>query len=340
MKENYSKKSNKKEEKEKDIEERVQIAKETCNSEEELTAAIERSKQKLKSSEAPYGYSKIDEQITTKIYKIPDNENNNNINFKLEYVCSSNQKNMKYVENYENNYNYNNKKPKTFTKNIPYKGGKIENYYENNFSNDGQYLVTVSLSKIVNDSVPQDHNEIKTNITKQINNNNKTNNINKASSINYNNNNYNKNYNYKKEKIETIKKNKEEKKVNEINEKNTKIQSKEERFGHNYNFYERKENISAAKVSQIHQRMREPIKIQNTQKHVVKTQMNVYNKELPEKEVKTVIKSYKKEVKGNSDNKNVSKYSNLKISNNNNNVTTTNTTTKKIVNSYKKEGKN
>ena len=175
MKKNYSKKSEKKEEKEKDIEERVQIAKETCNSEEEIAAAIERSKQKLKSSEAPNGYSKIDEQITTIIYKVPDNENN--VNFKLEYVCSSNQNNMKYVENYENNYNYNNKKPKSFTKNIPYKGGKIENYYENNFSNDGQYLVTISHSKIVNDSVPQGHNDIKSNITKQINNNNKTNNI-------------------------------------------------------------------------------------------------------------------------------------------------------------------
>ena len=338
MKNNYSKKSNQKEEKEKDIEERVQIAKETCNSEEEIAAAIERSKQKLKSSEAPLGYSKIDEQITTIIYKVPDNENNNNVNFKLEYVCSPNQKNMKYVENYENNYNYNNKKPKTFTKNIPYKGGRIENYYENNFSNDGQYLVTISLSKIVNDSAPQGHNDIKTNITKQINNNNKTNNINKASNINYNNNNYNKNYNYKKEKIETTTNNKEVKKVNDINEKSSKIQSKEERFGHNYNFYERKENISASKVSQIHQRMREPIQIQKNQKHTVKTQINIYNKELPEKEVKTVIKNYKKEIKGNDDNKNVGKYSNLKVSSNN--VTTTNSTTKQINNSYKNEGKN
>ena len=394
----------------KDIEERVQISKEYCDCEEDIDEAIERSKRKLGSSNAPYGYSKIDEQITTKIYKIPENQyidennvikeedyiesqnygrsaydngyyqseygyddknkyyNNNiynteykknktttskyfnsnnynnteygdkNANFKLEYISSLKPRNMKYVENYENNYNYNNKKPKTFTKNIPYKGGRIENYYENNFSNDGQYLVTISLSKIVNDSAPQGHNDIKTNITKQINNNNKTNNINKASNINYNNNNYNKNYYYKKEKIETTTNNKEVKKVNDLNEKSSKIQSKEERFGHNYNFYERKENISASKVSQIHQRMREPIQIQKNQKHTVKTQINIYNKELPEKEVKTVIKSYKKEIKGNDDNKNVGKYNNLKVSSNN--ATTTNSTTKQINNSYKKEGKN
>ena len=48
---------------------------------------------------------------------------------------------MKYVENYENNYNYNNKKPKSFIKYEKYTGGRIENYYENNISKDGRYLV-------------------------------------------------------------------------------------------------------------------------------------------------------------------------------------------------------
>ena len=58
----------------KDIEERVQISKEYCDCEEDIDEAIERSKRKLGSSNAPYGYSKIDEQITTKIYKIPEED--------------------------------------------------------------------------------------------------------------------------------------------------------------------------------------------------------------------------------------------------------------------------
>ena len=47
--------------KNKDIEKRVQVAKETCNSEEEIELAIERSKQKLKSNPAPNGYSTSNE---------------------------------------------------------------------------------------------------------------------------------------------------------------------------------------------------------------------------------------------------------------------------------------
>ena len=84
---------------------------------------------------------------------------------------------MKYVENYENNYNYNNKAPKTFTKYVPYTQGRIENYYENNISKDGQQLVTISLSKIVNDPIPKSQS-----------------------------NDENNSYNYKKETKETIKK--------------------------------------------------------------------------------------------------------------------------------------
>ena len=163
--------------KNKDIEKRVQVAQETCNSEEEIELAIERSKQKLKSNPAPNGYSKIDEEITTKIYKIPDKnyinkteviaeeeyneytdkgkneynknniynsdykktsylKNNNyhnteyndkNVNFKLEYISNVKPRKMQFVEDYEHNYNYNNRQPKTFIKNIPCTEGRIEN---------------------------------------------------------------------------------------------------------------------------------------------------------------------------------------------------------------------
>ena len=413
-------------EEQKDIEERVQITKETCNCEEELEAAIERSKQKLKSSEAPFGYTKIDEKVTTRIYRIPDNKyvnenniieeenyienknkkqegydfghrkyghnyldkygkkenecnceeintiynfnnlaknndyhdmknsmsknyNNNiyntdykknkfssyfnsnnynntdyynkNANFKLEYISSLNPRKMKYVENYENNYNYNNRTPKTFTKYVPYTQGRIENYYENNISKDGQYLVTISLSKIVNDPVPNYYTNTNSN-TNNINYNYKkdkieSNNINynykkdkteqnnnkynyKKDKIEQNNNKYNyrkdkietnnNNYNYRKDKIETNNNNykykKEKEESNKNNEKskdikvenkmNVKTESNIDKFGYNYNFYERKENINKSKAAQIHQRMREPFKVQKEQKHI-KEQNTTYN---------------------------------------------------------------
>ena len=441
MKKNYNKNNY---QNQKDIEERVQIAKETCNSEEEIEAAIERSKQKLKSSAVPYGYSKIDEKITTQIYKIPVNEyvnenniikeeeyyenknigrsgydhgncqcdpnyeerygiyegnneeneyqseelgtiynfnniakntgyhemknsrnkynkniyntdykksnvqtrtnyydsNNNysntdyynkNANFKLEYVSATNPRKMKYVENYENNYNYNNRKPKTFTKYEKYTGGRIENYYENNISKDGQYLVTISLSKIVNEPVPVNNNYNKSNIsnTKNINNYNYkkekievSKNIEKPKKEVIKSNN---NYSYKKEKIEITKKTEGPKKEIIQSTKNVKNETTKDRFGHNYNYYERKENTSSSKKSQTHQRMREPIQVQKGQKYTKTENISSYNSNLPGKEVKTVFKSYKKEVIGSNDIK-----SDVK--------STSNTTSKKINANYKRSG--
>ena len=42
-----------------------------------------------------------------------------------------------------------------------------------------------------------------------------------------------------------------------------------DRFGHNYNYYERKENKKESKVG-THQRMREPIQIKNYRKEIIK----------------------------------------------------------------------
>ena len=371
----------------KDVEERVQVTQETCNCEEELEAAIERSKQKLKSSAPPSGYTKIDEKVTTRIYKIPDNKyvnenniieeeefienknstsksyNNNiyntdhkknkyssdkdyfnsnnynntdyynkNANFKLEYVSSINPRKMKYVENYENNYNYNNRTPKTFTKYEPYTQGRIENYYENNISKDGQYLVTISLSKIVNDPIPKSYNETNNyNSKKEIKESNKKNyKKEKIETKNYNNkkeiiepnkNNYNykkekielnknnykkekiepnknnyKNYNYKKKKIESNKNNDKSKSTKVEKEAYVKTETNADKFGYNYNFYERKENVSSSKAAQFHQRMREPYRIQKEQKSVKtqKTTYNNYSNNQPGKSYQTVVKSNKK----------------------------------------------
>ena len=389
----------------KDIEKRVQVAQETCNSEEEIELAIERSKQKLKSNPAPNGYSKIDEEITTKIYKIPDknyinkteviaeeeyneytdkgkNEYNNkniynsdykktsylknnnyhnteyndkNVNFKLEYISNVKPRKMQFVEDYEHNYNYNNRQPKTFIKNIPCTEGRIENYYENNISKDGQYLVTMSLSRIVNDNGPITYNKMNDNINNTITNNSKNYKEYKNEQIKINNNssniNYNKNYNsYKKEESKVSNKDfkkaypkkddkisekkgykineKKDYKINEkkeyskieykVNEKkDTKVEDKtknsninkntyiksgsnKEKFGHNYNFYERKENVNPSKVVEIHQKMRQPIQIQKKENKVetkIITSQN-HNNINPSNEIKTVVKNYNKEVYG------------------------------------------
>lgn len=391
--------------KNKDIEKRVQVAQETCNSEEEIELAIERSKQKLKSNPAPNGYSKIDEEITTKIYKIPDknyinkteviaeeeyneytdkgkNEYNNkniynsdykktsylknnnyhnteyndkNVNFKLEYISNVKPRKMQFVEDYEHNYNYNNRQPKTFIKNIPCTEGRIENYYENNISKDGQYLVTMSLSRIVNDNGPITYNKMNDNINNTITNNSKNYKEYKNEQIKINNNssniNYNKNYNsYKKEESKVSNKDfkkaypkkddkisekkgykineKKDYKINEkkeyskieykVNEKkDTKVEDKtknsninkntyiksesnKEKFGHNYNFYERKENVNPSKVVEIHQKMRQPIQIKKKENKVetkIITSQN-HNNINPSNEIKTVVKNYNKEVYG------------------------------------------
>ena len=96
----------------KDIEERVQISKEYCDCEEDIDEAIERSKRKLGSSNAPYGYSKIDEQITTKIYKIPDNQyiDENNVIKEEDYIESQNYGRSAYDNGYyQSEYGYDDK---------------------------------------------------------------------------------------------------------------------------------------------------------------------------------------------------------------------------------------
>lgn len=124
-----------------DTEERVQVTQAFCNTEEEIAEAIERSKRDLKKSDVPYGYQKLDEEIITTVYKIPDNEI-------IDETVESNEINKKYRKIYKNEYENNQNAYSNYT-NI--KGGKIQNFYENEISKDGQYLVSMTLSKKVMD---------------------------------------------------------------------------------------------------------------------------------------------------------------------------------------------
>ena len=220
---------------------------------------------------------------------------NRNKNYKNEYYSSFKPRNIENLENKEDN-----EAQKTFNKYETYTEGRVENYYEDNISKDGQYLVTISISKIVNDPVPKTYNNLyESNTFRGYNTY-----IDKVDDINYIS-----DYKYSNEKIKESRNNvyqedKKEKKEKEEKKANIKAKPNNDKFGHNYKYYERKENISTSKTSQTYQRMREPIH---------KTQIYTYNKELPEKEVKTVIKSYKKEIKGNDNKKNMGNYDNLKM---------------------------
>ena len=98
------------------------------------------------------------------------------------------------------------------------------------------------------------------------------------------------------EKIESNKNNDKSKNVKVEKEKYVKTETNAKKFGHNYNFYERKENVNPSRASQFHQRMRELYRVQNEKKSV-KTQLityNNYNSNQPGKNNQSVVKNYKK----------------------------------------------
>ena len=205
-----------------ETEERVQVAQEACENEGDIAEAIERSKRQLKHSKVPYGYEKLDEEIITTVYKIPENEivhrsneaNAEEINhniLKEKYITNNNYENKRVYNSYNagkkgkledgtiynynsiiqnhdyyegkdsyyknnnsykveyKNYNinkYNSSKNNEYNNNIKnsyldgkkfekhskyskIKGGQIENYFENQVSQDGNYLISMTLSKKV-----------------------------------------------------------------------------------------------------------------------------------------------------------------------------------------------
>ena len=129
-----------------DTEKRIQVNQEICDNEDEIEDAIERTKREFKETSVPYGYLKIDEQIITTVYKYPDNEiihrsqdsNMQRINEKI-----INEKQYLYNSEKSNNYSgYNNMRNGYYEQNV-----NIENFFENEISRDGNYLVSMTLSK-------------------------------------------------------------------------------------------------------------------------------------------------------------------------------------------------
>ena len=183
-----------------DAKHRIEVAQITCNNIFDLPEAIERSKMEVRfnKSSIPAGYNKTDELLITTVYEIPQEEvmytSYNNFNSTQE-----NTENKKHISKYkkvyrQSDYNRNNinedqynrrsenimRLPRikhyyeeyNFVKNYPYKkmndiainGGRIDNYYENRVSGDGQYAMSISVAKKVLNKTERNryHNEGRT----------------------------------------------------------------------------------------------------------------------------------------------------------------------------------
>ena len=168
-----------------DAKHRIEVAQISCNNIYDLPEAIERSKMEVKfnKSSIPPGYNKTNELLITTVYEIPQEEviytsyNNHN-------STQENTQNKKYISKYKkvysqsgysrNNINENQYNRRTenilrlprikhyyeeynFVKNYPYKkmndiainGGRIDNFYENKVSGDGQFAMSISVAKKV-----------------------------------------------------------------------------------------------------------------------------------------------------------------------------------------------
>lgn len=163
--------------------------------------------------------------------------------YKSENISSLNPRKIEYYEDYDdNNYDYDYYNNSTYQKsNIKYetyREGRIENFYDNSISKDGQYLVTISISKIVNDPIQKINKENNTKIIES------------------------KSNNYKKEVI--TKSRNQIRAPKKIVIKNTTKKKKEninDKYGLNYQYFERKENKSKQKNPETHHEARESFKV-------------------------------------------------------------------------------
>ena len=172
-----------------EIKHRIKVAQSSCNNIYDLPEAVERAKYEVKHNEkfVPPGYIKVNEQIITTIYELPQNPiiytTYNDLN-ETTQKTSNNLTNNKYVskniyesENKEINYNQKNNNykkgnnyvyspkmrhyceeydsedgfPNKKINYVPIDGGRIDNYHETKISDDGKYIMNISIAKKVFD---------------------------------------------------------------------------------------------------------------------------------------------------------------------------------------------
>ena len=167
---------------------RIKVAQSKCDNLYDLPEAVERTKYEVKHSEkcVPPGI-KVNEQIITTIYELPQNQivytTYNDINGATQETPNNITKN-KYIskniyesKNKEINYNKINKNykkgnnyivspkmrhyceeydsedcfPNKKINYVPIDGGRIDNYHETKISDDGKYIMNISIAKKVFD---------------------------------------------------------------------------------------------------------------------------------------------------------------------------------------------
>ena len=195
---------------------------------------------------------------------------NINENYRKKYTnenYSEKYSNENYSEKYTNENSsekYTNEYyPKKYTNTQEIKGGRIENYFENDISQDGKYVVSMTLSKKI-----MDEDELKKIRGKYRN-------------------------NYYKEEIE-VDENDGEK---EFEEKRSTINSRIRDYGDNYKYFERNENKSPLKATETRQRRRQPYHVYGDEYYETNEEVKRY-KIIPRKSQKLIRRRYYKEEDG------------------------------------------
>ena len=179
-----------------DTKHRIHVAQSACDNIYDLPEAVERAKYEVKHSEkcVPPGYIKVNEQIITTIYELPQNKivytTYNDLNGESQETVN-NITNNKYIskniyesKNKEINYNKANKNikkgnnyvvspkmrhyceeydsddgfPNKKINYVPIDGGRIDNYHETKISDDGKYIMNISIAKKVFDKNKNNQN--------------------------------------------------------------------------------------------------------------------------------------------------------------------------------------
>ena len=179
-----------------DTKHRIHVAQSACDNIYDLPEAVERAKYEVKHIEkcVPPGYIKVNEQIITTIYELPQNKivhtTYNDLNGASQETVN-NITNNKYIskniyesKNKEINYNKSNKNikkgnnyvvspkmrhyceeydsddgfPNKKINYVPIDGGRIDNYHETKISDDGKYIMNISIAKKVFDKNKNNQN--------------------------------------------------------------------------------------------------------------------------------------------------------------------------------------
>ena len=136
-----------------ETEERIQITKATCDNEEDIYEAIEKSKRDLKETEVPSGYQKLDEQIITTVYKIPGSRKPHRRYYSNFEKNISNRNNTSYYLNKNPFKTYNTGKKKYF-----YEQYECQPKYNNKFDNYSEYRIKNDTYKTISSPFKNSNN--------------------------------------------------------------------------------------------------------------------------------------------------------------------------------------